>query len=208
VALKPHPASKAYFFVLALLLVDVLLVDELLVDELLVDELFVPDFARVEEFAPELFEPEPRVEASLLVRLVREVLLVRLPAASAVCLLTILLKLLFSPSLVVSWKRRARLFWSNFSNQSSQVISSKEVSPLNPGKLIRRMPTSVFPPVRRTHDGLPPRSSAHLRISSWFVDVLLLDAISFSLKAHPLLLWMRTYGYESGVRVGVPKLLS
>src|SRR4051794_37503635 len=37
---------------------------------------------------------------------------------------------------------------------------------------MRRRPTSSPPPVPRTQEGLPPRSSAHWRISSWSVVVL------------------------------------
>ncbi|HWR14258.1 MAG TPA: hypothetical protein VN577_05495 [Terriglobales bacterium] len=87
-------------------------------------------------------------------------------AAFAVSRETSLLKLLFWPRAVVSWCRSARPRSSNFSNQSSHEISSRESAPLYPGKSRRRIPISFSAPVRRTHAGRAPRSSAHVRISS------------------------------------------
>jgi hypothetical protein len=77
-----------------------------------------------------------------------------------------LLKLLFCPSAVVSWRRSANPFSSNERNQSSQEISSSESAPEYPGKSSRIIPGSSPPPVPRTHAGRAPRSSAQLRISS------------------------------------------
>jgi hypothetical protein len=77
-----------------------------------------------------------------------------------------LLKLLFWPPAVVSWRKSARPFSSNERNQSFHEISSSESPPENPGKSSRIMPMPPFLPVPRTHAGRAPRSSAHRRISS------------------------------------------
>jgi hypothetical protein len=87
-------------------------------------------------------------------------------ACCAVSRLTILLKLLRSPPAVVSWYSKARPRSSNFANQSSQLISSSDPSPLYPGKSRRMMPGSSSLSVRTTALGLAPRSSAQRRISS------------------------------------------
>jgi hypothetical protein len=80
-----------------------------------------------------------------------------------------LLKLLFCPCAVWSWYRSASPFSSKALNHSSHDTSSSESAPLYPGKSRRIIPISPLPPVRRTHDGFAPRSSAHRRISSWSV---------------------------------------
>lgn len=63
----------------------------------------------------------------------------------------------------------ARLFRSNQSKNSSHSISSRESSPENPGKSMRRMPGSLREPVAATRAGCPPRASTQRRISSWSV---------------------------------------
>jgi hypothetical protein len=80
----------------------------------------------------------------------------------AVSRLTSLLKRLLGSAS----NRNARLFSSNLRKKSSQEISSRVPSPLNPGKSMRRMPGSPPFSVDMTVAGTPPRSSAHRRISS------------------------------------------
>jgi hypothetical protein len=65
--------------------------------------------------------------------------------------------------------RTASLSRSSHSKNSSHPISSSVSSPLKPGKSILRMPGSSPLPVALTRAGLPPRDSAHFRISSWSV---------------------------------------
>src|SRR3954447_4593580 len=56
---------------------------------------------------------------------------------------------------------------SNFSKNTSQPIRSRPSS--GGSKSIRRMPACPFPSVAFTVAGLPPRSSAHFRMTSWLV---------------------------------------
>jgi len=119
-------------------------------------------FARVER---ERF-PELRRALVERVRACVERLRPRLRPADSFCCavsrLTSLLKRLSDPSS----KRNARLLSSNLRKKSSQEISSRVPSPLNPGKSMRRMPGSPPRSVAATVEGTPPRSSAHRRISS------------------------------------------
>jgi hypothetical protein len=87
------------------------------------------------------------------------------PADSFCCAVLRLTSLLKRLSESASY-RKARLFSSNLRKKSSQEISSKVPSPLNPGKSMRRTPGSPPCSVATTVDGTPPRSSAHRRISS------------------------------------------
>ncbi|MGI8959875.1 MAG: hypothetical protein ACR2IV_08975 [Bryobacteraceae bacterium] len=102
------------------------------------------------------------------------------PAASA---LTSLLKLLFWPPAVSSWKTNAKPRSSNFWKKSSQEMGSRLPAPLYPGKSIRKIPMSSAEPVFLTCAGFPPRSSAHLRISSCSRVVLERFAMVFSFRS-------------------------